>query len=212
MNTPEDYAMDEFYDQISKELYPEHKEQAIEEFTDEKLKSYYQKNSNVMRPAVDAIQEGNWQLEQKHYSSALIFYVTSIELLLKATLLRPVLYGLIHNEGLSEIMINNILGQSGIVRYEKLLSQLFENIAGIKLEEVSREGIQEKLFSECKQLQKIRNNIIHQGAVCTNQEAEKGKSVSAAVFAEIVQPMLHAIGLNVIEKGEIVVGTQSNEL
>jgi len=38
MNTPEEYAMEEFYDQISKELYPEHKEQAIEEFTDEKTK------------------------------------------------------------------------------------------------------------------------------------------------------------------------------
>jgi len=60
MNTPEEYAMEGFYDQISRELYPDHKEQAIEEFTEEKLKSYYQKNSKVMRPAVDAIQEGHW--------------------------------------------------------------------------------------------------------------------------------------------------------
>jgi len=54
-----DAAMDEFYDQISAELYPEHKEQAIEEFTEKKLKSYYLQNPDVMRPAVDAIQEGN---------------------------------------------------------------------------------------------------------------------------------------------------------
>lgn len=212
MNTPDEYAMEDFYDQISRELYPEHKEQAIVEFTDEKLKSYYQKNPNVMRPAVDAIQEGNWQLKHEHYPSALVFYVTSIELLLKATLLRPVLYGLIHNEGLSEIMINNILGQTGIVRYEKLLSQLFENIADIKLDEITREDTQVKLFSECKQLQKIRNNIIHQGAVCTKHEAEKGKLVSAAVFEKIVQPMLHSIGLNVIEKGEITDDIQTKNL
>lgn len=64
---PEDAAMDEFYDLISKELYPEHKEQAIEEFTDDKLKSYYQDNPDVMRPAVDAIQEGNWQLKEGRY-------------------------------------------------------------------------------------------------------------------------------------------------
>ena len=98
MNTPEEYAMEDFYDQISKELYPEHKEQAIEEFTEEKLKSYYLQNPDVMRPAVDAIQEGNWQLEQKKYSSSLVFYVTAIELLLKATLLRPVLYGWSHTQ------------------------------------------------------------------------------------------------------------------
>ncbi|WP_169709471.1 hypothetical protein [Deferrisoma camini] len=52
----QDAAMDEFYDQISKELYPEHKEQAIEEFTQEKLKSYYLQNPGVMRPAVEATE------------------------------------------------------------------------------------------------------------------------------------------------------------
>ena len=119
----QDAAMDEFYDQISKELYPEHKEQAIEEFTEERLKSYYLQNPDVMRPAVDAIQEGNWQLDQERFSPALVFYVTAIELLLKATLLRPVLYGLIHNEGIAEIMIKHILGQTGVERYENLLAQ-----------------------------------------------------------------------------------------
>ena len=201
---PQDAAMDEFYDQISKELYPEHKEQAIEEFTEKKLKSYYQQNPDVMRPAVDAIQEGNWQLEQKRYSPALVFYVSSIELLLKATLLRPVLYGLIHNEGLAEIMINHILGQTGIERYENLLAQLFDNIANIDVKQISRENVQTKLFVECRELQKRRNNIIHQGANCTETEAKQGKLVSVAVFEKIVRPMLFSIGLTVIEKGKIV--------
>lgn len=212
MNTPEEYAMEDFYDQISRELYPEHKEQAIEEFTEEKLKSYYLKNPKVMRPAVDAIQEGKWQLENERYSSSLIFYVTAIELLLKATLLRPVLHGLIHHEGLAEIMTNYILGQTGIVRYEKLLSQLFENITGINLGEITRDGTQQQLFAECKELQKNRNNAIHQGAVCTKQEAEKARIVSIAVFERIVQPTLHSIGLNVIEEGEIRDGIQTNQL
>ena len=130
---PEDAAMDEFYDQISKEIYPEHKEQAIEEFTKEKLKSYYLLNPGVMRPAVDAIQEGNWLLENKRFSPALVFYVTAIELLLKATLLRPVLYGLIHNESLAEIMVKHILGQTGFDRYENLLAQLFDSLANINI-------------------------------------------------------------------------------
>jgi hypothetical protein len=32
-----DARWDEFWDQVSKELYPEHKEQAIDEFTTERL-------------------------------------------------------------------------------------------------------------------------------------------------------------------------------
>ena len=200
----QDAAIDEFYDQISKELYPVHKEQAIEEFTQEKLKSYYLKNPAVMRPAVEAIQEGNWQLEQKRYSPALVFYVTAIELLLKATLLRPVLYGLIQNEGLAEIMIKHILGQTGVERYENLLAQLFDNLADIDVKQISREGIKTKLFVECRELQKVRNNIIHQGPSCTDKDAERGKLVSVAVFEEIVRPMLYSLGLTVIEKGRII--------
>lgn len=204
MNTDEENAMEELYDQISKELYPEHKEQAIVEFTREKLKSYYLCHPNVMRPAVEAIQEGNWQLEKKRYSPSLVFYVTAIEILLKATLLRPVLYGLIHNENLAEIMVNHILGQTGVERYENLIAKLFDNLTGIDFKGLSREGTNSNLFVECKKLQKIRNKIIHQGEFCSESEASEGHLISIAVFEKIVRPMLYSIGLTVIERGEII--------
>jgi hypothetical protein len=51
----QDAAMDEFYEQISRELYPDHKQQAIQEFTAERLRSFYVQSPNVMRPAVEAI-------------------------------------------------------------------------------------------------------------------------------------------------------------
>ena len=203
-NDSHDDAMEEFYDLISEELYPEHKEQAIEEFTDQRLKSYYLQNPRVMRPAVDAIQEGKWQLGKERYSPALVFYVSAIELLLKATLLRPVLYGLIHNEGLAEIMVTHILGKTGIQGYRKLLKQLFDNLTEIDLNEISREVTQKKLLEECQELQVIRNNIIHKGALCTKVDAEKGSLAALAVFEKIVRPLLFSIGLSVEDKGEIV--------
>lgn len=43
-------AKDEFIEEISN--------QAISEFTNERLRSFYEQNPNVMRPAVDALQEG----------------------------------------------------------------------------------------------------------------------------------------------------------
>lgn len=46
----EDSAMSEFMDEIS--------DQAIIEFKQDRLRSYYLDNSLVMRPAVDALQEG----------------------------------------------------------------------------------------------------------------------------------------------------------
>ncbi len=114
------------------------------------------------------------------------------------------LYGLIHNEGLAEIMTKHILGQTGFERYEKLLAELFDNLANIDVRQISREGGQAKLVVECRDLQKIRNNIIHQGAFCTETEAEKGKLVSVAVFEEIARPLLFSIGLTVVDNGRIV--------
>jgi len=50
--TEEDAKWDEFWDQMSRELYPEHKEQAIEEFTTERLQSFYLKNPDILAPGI----------------------------------------------------------------------------------------------------------------------------------------------------------------
>jgi hypothetical protein len=97
----EDAARDAMYEEISRELYPDHRAQAIAEFTSGRLQSYYASQSWVMRPAVDAIQEGRRLQANHHSSAAVVFFVTAIELLLKATLLRPVVHGLVHSEGLA---------------------------------------------------------------------------------------------------------------
>jgi len=48
-----DAAMDDFYDRISDELFPEHKELAIEQFIEERMQSYFLKIPNVIHPAIE---------------------------------------------------------------------------------------------------------------------------------------------------------------
>lgn len=52
-----DATMDEMYERIGDELYPERRIQAIGEFTADRLASYYLANPMVMRPAVDALPQ-----------------------------------------------------------------------------------------------------------------------------------------------------------
>ncbi|GLI36911.1 hypothetical protein KI811_14830 [Geobacter hydrogenophilus] len=198
-----DAAFDEMYEQIGRELYPDHKVQAINEFTAERLRSFYISNPRVMRPAVDALQEGKLLFNSSHHSAAVVFFVTAIELLLKATVLKPVVHGLIHIEGLANIVVQQTLGQTGFERYEKLLSQLYSELAGIELKSIERNGSKEKLLAECKSLQELRNKIIHQGATCGPEQAKLGLNVSVAVYELIVRPMLFKLGLTVIEEGVI---------
>ena len=200
---PTDAARDEMYEQIGRELYPEHKAQAIGEFTSERLRSFYVANPQVMRPAVGAIQEGKQLAQSGHDSAAVVFFVTAIEILLKATLLKPVVHGLVHSEGLANIIVEQALGQPGFDRYTSLLAQLFSELAGMDIRAIKRKEASEKLLAECTTLQKLRNRIIHQGATCEAAQATHALSVSVAIYELVVQPMLFKLGLHVIEHGEI---------
>ena len=199
-----DAAKDDFYEQISRELYPDHKQQAIEEFTAERLRSFYIKHPNVMRPAVDAIQEAKALLSVNRYSPALVFSASAFELLLKATLLSPVVYGLVHHDALAEIIVQRVVGrQTDITRYEGLLSRLFDSLAKIDLSAISREGATTTLMKEAKEFQNLRNQILHQGAQCSQQEAERAFSVAVAIYDMVVVPMIGALQLKVVAKGAI---------
>lgn len=199
-----DAAMDEFYEQISKELYPEHKQQAIEEFAAERLRSFYTQHPNVVRPAVDAVQEAKTLLAMERFAPALVFSASAFELLLKATLLRPVVYGLVHNDALAELLVQRVVGrQTDIGRYEGLLARLFDELAAIDLASICREGVTTPLMKEAKELQGLRDRILHQGAPCSREEAERAFLVAVGIFEKIVVPMVGALKLMVGEKGVI---------
>jgi hypothetical protein len=179
-----DAAWDAFYEQISEELYPDHKTQAIQEFTGERLRSFYIRHPEVMRTAVFAYKEAKELHELGRPGPALY-------------------YGLVHNDQLAAIVVEHALGQSGFDRYKSLLSNLFSSLAGTDLAEVKRESATEKLLDEALSLQKHRNKVIHQGASCTPEDADRAKAITAAVYSRIVLPMLNALGLEVQDKGLI---------
>lgn len=200
---PADAEADEFYESIARELYPEHKAQAINEFTSERLKSFYASNPNIMRPAVDALQEGKRLMAADHHAAAVVFFVTAVELLLKATVLKPIVHGLVHSPALADVIVDHTLGQTGFDRYTKLLSRLYKEFAGLDLSEVSREEANQSLIKECTTQQGVRNRIIHQGVSATAEEAEMGRAVAVAVYDLIVSPLLGALGLVVRDRGAI---------
>jgi len=156
-----------------------------------------------MRPAVDAIQEGERLSANGHHAAAVVFFVTAIEVLLKATVLKPIVHGLVHSAGLAEVIVEQALGQSGFDRYTKLLSKLYREFSDLDINSIAREGSKQNLLAECTGLQSIRNKVIHQGAQCSEEDAALGLLVAIAVYENIVFPVLAALGLTVIERGVI---------
>lgn len=204
MSTDEyDAALDDFYERVGEELYPDHKAQAIQEFTAERLKSFYVEQPKVMVPAALAYREAKLLQSGGRHAATVVFSVTSIEVFLKATVLKPVIFGLVHHESLANIVVEHTLGQTGFDRYKTLLSRIFADLAEIDLASVKREGVESPLLDEVLSLQKLRNKIIHQGQKCSQGEAENALAVTSAVYSEIVLPMLGAIGLEVQKGGQI---------
>jgi len=199
----QDEAWDAAWEHMSKELYPEHREQAIEEFTDERLKSFYMQHSDILLQAVKRFEEAD-ELHESHPSASLVFSTTAIELYLKSSLLKPVVYGLIHNEALADIVVATALGQTGFERYKKLLSKLFEEIAGIDIGGVKRAGSTISLLSEVKKVQDLRNAVIHRGEDATAEQARFAMDVATCVLYGIVNVMLYVLGLKFDDDGYIV--------
>lgn len=198
--SPEDAKWDEFWDKVSEELYPDHKEQAIDEFTTERLQSFYLKNPAVLSSGIKMYIEAR-ELEQNHSEASFVFATSAIEIFLKGSLLKPVVYGLIHNEPLAEIIVEIALRQTGFTRYKKLLSGLFMELVGIDVKKIHRVGSSDFLLSEVSAIQDIRNKIIHQGISITQKDANFAINVAYGVLHQIVNPMLLAIGLWMDKKG-----------
>ena len=191
--TPDEAAMEDFYDRMSEEFYPDHKEQAIDEFIEERMHSYYLINPNVIQVPISCYYHGN-QLLDISPSCALVMYTTAIELFLKSVLLKPVLFGMIHNENIANMIVDTSTGQSGFSRYNKLLSTLCFHAADIKLNEIK--GIDGKpILLEADEVQQIRNRIVHQGYMATVEEMSKAKKIASLILSEVVEPVLNNMNL-----------------
>jgi len=203
--TLHDAMLDEGYEAMYRELYPEHRAQAIEEFTSERLQSYYLQNPDVAVKGALSFKEASALLEHGHASACVVFAATSVEQFLKAALLRPVVFGLIHVESLATLIVDIVTDQNGgMERYKKLLSGLFKHLADIELTSVRREGAPKPLLEEIAALQKLRNAIVHRGEQATAPDGEQALAVANAVYSQVFVRLLAALGLRTIKGVRIV--------
>jgi hypothetical protein len=198
-----DYKWDELWDQMSKELYPGHRELAIEEFTTERLQSFYLKNPDILAPGIQMYIEAR-ELLENHPSASFVFATSAIELFLKASLLKPVVYGLVHNESLAEIIVQTALGASGFERYKKLLTGIFSELVDLDINKVKSIGSDKYLLQEASDVQANRNKIIHQGIHVGKKDAEFAIGVAYGVLHLIIYPMLLSIGLWMDKNGIVL--------
>jgi hypothetical protein len=200
---PHDEAWDEAYERLSEELYPEHREQAIVEFTDERLRSYYLDNPDILAPAKESLMQATSLLASGHFSAALVFAATANELFLKGSLLRPIVFGLVHSPAIAQLVVESAMTQTGFSRYAKLLAGLYRMLTFNELATVTRPSSTLNLLKEASNFQQTRNQILHQGAAVSEMQAREAVDVSKHVFNLILLPVLEELSLTVDDAGRL---------
>ena len=91
------------FEEWLEELYNEHAEIAIEEFTSDRLMSYYLKSPKIIHAPRLALVEGRTLLNT-HPRAAFILASMAVEMGLRELILRPIVYGLVISESTASVM------------------------------------------------------------------------------------------------------------
>jgi hypothetical protein len=136
-------------------------EAAIEEFTEKRLQSYYLANPDLAKPAYNSLRYAQ-SLRPSHPTAAFIFAFIASELALKALLLRPIVFGLVHTQDMATL-ITDIIVRRPDTEFAKLLNLIIRKFCGVDLTTYKRPGSAETLQKEIAAVKEARNRVMHQG-------------------------------------------------
>jgi len=185
------------YDEYMSNLYEEHKVEAVEEFTDERLQSYYVANKLLAKPASNALSQAH-TLVDLNPTAAFVFAAIAVEVGLKTTLLKPIVHGLVHTESVAALVTDLAILHS-MDRYRELLLQVLSDHGGVNLGSFKRARANRSLWEEIKEVQRTRNRIVHRAEVVSKNEADVALGVASAILETIFPAVVKKMGLHLHE-------------
>lgn len=177
------------------ELFEEHYEEAVKEFTSERLQSYYVAHPKLAGPARQSLLYAQ-SLMPSFSQAALVFAVTATELAVKTVLLKPIIFGLVHTENLASFITDLTTQHTGMSRFQTLLTEILAQFGGVNLRTFKRATSAKTLWQEIGEVQKARNAVIHRGETASTAEADLAISVAATLLSEIFPQILANLGLH----------------
>jgi hypothetical protein len=198
MNTPDEDARDNWYS----EIYDEISSEAITEFALERLRSYYLKHPLLAKDVIALYFEAR-SLSESSPTAALLLYTTVIEVGLKTTLLKPVIYGLVHNEFVAELVSELVVKNNGLDRFQKILALIMREYSDIDVENFKLQGHSKTIWEEINIIQKARNAVAHRAELATPEIAVLAKEVAGSIITDFLQGVLTDFGLQLQKGGKI---------
>lgn len=200
MDDYEDYAreqwLNELYSDFSKEVLEGRDDlfgEVINKFTSERLQSYYMENPKVMERAIWALKEAQGLLAG-HTAGSLVLAVAAAEVGLKSGLLKPILYGLVHDDAMA-VVIAELIPEQRNDKFQKLLFGILKEYGGVDLGTYKRSGVAQTLWEEMQTTQKARNGVVHRAEDVSTDEAERGIAIATEIVNNIFPSVIAKLDL-----------------
>jgi len=177
-------------------------EKIIEQFTSERLQSFYRTNRAIAERALYALEEAR-ALKTLHPSAALVFAAIAIEVGLKTTLLKPILHGLVNIDS-AAVLITSLIPDQHNDDFKKALLGILSEVGGVDLLTYKRPGRKQTLWEEIGDARKRRNEVIHRAEQVPLPEAEHAIEIASAVLEELFPKVISALGLKTDERLRIL--------
>jgi hypothetical protein len=193
-------------EQLSQEHYEGNYEQAVKEFTSERLQSYYLADPKLAVSAFESLDYAR-SLMPLFPRAALVFAATATELAVKTVLLKPIIFGLVHTEELASFIAEMTTKQMGIDRFQGLLAEILSQFGGVELKTLTRENSSTTLWQEIKEVQETRNAVVHRGETANEAKTKLAISVSETLLNEIFPNVLRNLELHLDDSMSICRGS-----
>lgn len=196
----EESAMDALYEQVTgdpavkQQFYEQLYDEIVKDFTDNRLRSFYEEQPHVATPAIEALEEAKKFLPQ-HDTAAFIFAYIAGEVGLTSALLKPIVHGLIHSESAAALITKLAIKHSD-ENFTKILLDLLAAHGRVDPRTYKRTGTAQTLWEELKTVRSKRNRVFHQGERASHQEAELAFGVAAAILGDLFPTVISNLGLH----------------
>ena len=181
--------------ELAHEFFEDNYEEAVKVFRSERLQSFYVEHPDLAVPALEALNYAR-TLMPTHPRAALVFGATSIELVIKNVLLRPLISGLVHAEDLAFLVVEQSTNQTGVDRFQKLLAGIVSEFSSFELSTLQRPNSSQTLWQEITIVQGARNGVIHRGESVEAEMATRSIEIADMLLNLVLPDVLSELGLH----------------
>ncbi|MHC5053961.1 MAG: hypothetical protein ACYTKD_04510 [Planctomycetota bacterium] len=195
---------DSHYEDVMADLaYEDQRDRNIEEFKRESLQSYYRDNSEVAKGAFDSLTEARQLLDAGHFTASYLFAAIAIEAAFREALVKPVVYGLIHNEELAEEIVEQGFKLAPMARLKSLVHGVVSEYGGVDMKAYKRPDAPSTLSKEIESIRKLRNTTAHRGDPVDEEKASHAVAVAQHVLEVLLPTVLEVFCIGFDEGGAV---------